>query len=126
MLGKHLDHPAVLTQVIVARHSLGHPLSIGDIEDAGQAIRDHFVGSEQEKVAWIGSDDVAHPGAEDPCCFGLGCARPLDVDGIVAEVGKLEVHDQHTPIGDGIVAHTVFPFWRELHEFFDRTPVVLE
>ena len=47
VLGEYLDHATVLTQVVVARHSLGHPLSIGDVEDTAQSVRDHFVGSEQ-------------------------------------------------------------------------------
>ena len=91
MLREHLYHPAVLTQVIVARHGLGHPLSIRDVKDAAQSIRDHFVGSEQEEVSGIGGDDVAHPGAKDSCCFALCCSRPYDVDGVVPEVGKLKV-----------------------------------
>jgi len=126
VFGEHLDHATILTQVVVARHGLGHPRSIGDVEDTAQSVRDHFVGSEQQEVFGIGGDHIAHPGAEDSCGFALGGPGSLHVHGVVAKVGELEVDDQDTPIGDRIVAHASLAPRRQGNELFDRAPVVVE
>jgi hypothetical protein len=80
--------------VLVGLQALGHPLAIGDLEGGAQPVRRGLVGPEDPERLGVGLHDVAHPAAEDPHRLRRPRRRRGHVDGVLAEVGQLEVSQQ--------------------------------
>jgi hypothetical protein len=113
VLGEHLHHPPVGRQVVVVRQGLGHPGAVGDFEHGRQTVGGRLVGSDDAERVRVAAHDVAQPDAEDAGGLAAGGVRSGHVDGVVVEVGQVEVATQPTPVGVGGGPHATVTVRRQ-------------
>ena len=109
VLGEDLHHPAVDGEVVVVRHGLGVPGPVGHLEDVLEAVGVVLIRGEQPEVVHVACHHVAQERAQHPGGLhgtGAGC---VDVDGVVAEVGHLQVPQKQSPVGVRVGAHPTLP-----------------
>src|SRR6185436_15295934 len=86
------------------------------------------VGADESEVARfrVARDYVAQELAHYARRFSVGRARAWHFDGIVAEVGKIEVFEEQPAVGVRIGAHAAGSRRRELGELGQETSLLVE
>ena len=126
VLGQHLHHPAVGGQVVVAVDDLRVEGAVGHLEHVLQPVGGGLVRPEQPEVGRVARDDVPQPRSQDSGALGLGGARAGDGDGVVAEVGQLQVAQQQAAVGVRVGAHPPVVPGRQRGQLGRQRPVRAE
>ena len=109
MLGEHLHHAALRPEVLVVGPGLGQPRLVGRLEHRRQPVRRGFVGPHQAEPVGVAGDHVAKERAEHAGGFGGSRRRFVHGDGVIGEVGQVEVAQQQPAVGVRVGAHPALP-----------------
>ena len=129
VLGEHLHDAAVgsdVGSVGVLGEDLGHPCLGAGLVDDLKAVGCGLVGAEDAEAGHVLAHDVAEEAAEGVGGGDFSLAGLFDVDGVLAEVGKLEGLAQKAAVGVGIAADAVGAPGGELAELFDQAAIFVE
>ena len=126
MLAQHLHHPPVRGEVVVGRNHICQPVAVGDIEHRAQPVRGGLIWAHQPEVVRIVGDHVAEEAAQYLGRFVKGGARLVDLDRIVAKIGKPQRLQQLAAVGMRVRAHPSLTFRRERRQLGDQCTIVVE
>ena len=113
MLAQDLHHTPVGREVIVAVQTLGVPRAVRDLEHGAQAVGCRLVRTHDAQVRRVGAERIAQERAEHPRGLADARRRRGHRDGVVTEVGQLEIAQQRTAVGVRVGAHAPLTLGRE-------------
>ncbi len=126
MLGEHLHHAAVGPRFSSSGPvSASHALSV-DSNTAAEPVRRGFVGPHQAEPVGVAGDHVAKERAEHAGGFGGSGRRFVHGDGVIGEVGQVEVAQQQPAVGVRVGAHPALPGRRQRPQLRPKRPLRVE
>ena len=128
VLAENLHDPAVRVEVVVVGQRLGHPGAVGDFEHVLPAVGVGLVRADQAEVlaVQVHLHDVAEELAHDPRRLRVRGAGAGHLDGIVPEVGHLQILEQQAAVGVRVRAHALLALGRQLGQLRDQAARLVE
>ncbi len=115
-------------QQFVILYCPGVPLTIGDLKDRSQEIRDRLIGTEDPEVALIliQLDHVTQEPAQYERILRLNHAGCRHVHRVDVEVRHAQIAQQNAAVGVGIGSHPSLAFRRQFGQFRQETAALIE
>ena len=128
MLAEHLHHPALQSQMLIARNRFRDPLPFRHLKDGIQTIRHRLIRPKDAEILLvvIQLDHIANEFAQNARIFRVGRPGLGQIDPIRLKFRHPQRPQQQSPIGVRIGPHSTSAARRQLSQLFAESSFLIE